>query len=219
MKQAYTRVLAMLGSRAPRPGEPAMLLAAATIIIAVALMGIRGNAIHIIEPPVRLLASPVSMHAFRVPPRPKPVAVAPRARKPALPPVRISIPRSPMQRAAGIKAVLETAHQLIGRPYRYGAGGPHAFDCSGLTSFVWRAAGLSLPHNSRQQFNSLPRVPIDSLQPGDLVFSGHGRIGHVGLYIGNGKMINAPETGRFVEIEPLRGNFIGAARPALLLAP
>jgi cell wall-associated NlpC family hydrolase len=82
---------------------------------------------------------------------------------------------------------------------------------------VWRAAGLSLPHSSRQQYASLPRVALTDLQPGDLVFSGSGEIRHVALYIGNGMEIDAPETGGHVGVRRLHSNVIGAARPALLL--
>lgn len=212
MKRAYTRV-------SIRADEPALHLAIATVIIGLAAVLIRAHAVPVQTADVSsLVEGPVSFQAFRLPP-PKAVVRIERTTTPAAAPVHVVIPRSPMARAAGLKVVLATAQTLIGRPYRYGAGGPDAFDCSGFTSFVWRAAGLTLPHNSGQQYNSLPRVPVSDLQPGDLVFSGSGRVGHAGLYIGDGKMINAVRTGQYVEIDPLRGNLIGAARPALLLAP
>lgn len=101
-----------------------------------------------------------------------------------------------------------TARKQIGKPYRWGGSGPSSFDCSGLTRFAWAAAGVHLPHGSRAQFGSLPRVPLDELRPGDLVY----RPGHIGIYVGKGKMIHAPQSGRRVEVAPLK-RLIGAARP------
>jgi cell wall-associated NlpC family hydrolase len=80
--------------------------------------------------------------------------------------------------------------------------------------FVYGKAGVSLPHNSGRQFNSVERVPVEKMKPGDLVFSGGRSIHHVGLYIGDGKMIHSPQSGRRVEVAPLRGNVRGAGRPA-----
>ncbi|HVL81923.1 MAG TPA: C40 family peptidase [Actinomycetota bacterium] len=104
---------------------------------------------------------------------------------------------------------IATAHHQLGKPYRYGSTGPNSFDCSGFTSYVWRAAGVELPRTSRAQFSGLPRVPLDQMQPGDLVYSP----GHIGMYLGDGMMIHSPRTGRHVEISPLHKNIIGAVRP------
>ena len=101
-----------------------------------------------------------------------------------------------------------TARAQIGKPYRWGAMGPSAFDCSGLTRYAWAAAGVHLPHSSRAQFGSLPRVELDELKPGDLVY----RPGHIGIYIGKGRMIHAPQSGSRVQISPL-GRTAGAVRP------
>jgi len=197
-----------------------MFLASATAIIALGVVLVRGAAVS--TPDVEYIAAPkVSLQAWATSsPTPVPTK-APAAIVPAPPPLprALVFASSPLTREEGIKVVLAAAHSLIGRPYRYGASGPDAFDCSGFTSYVWRAAGLELPHNSGAQYGSLPRVSLDDLLPGDLVFSGSGGVGHVGLYVGGGQMINSPETGRRVEIEGLRGNLIGAARPALLLRP
>jgi cell wall-associated NlpC family hydrolase len=203
-----------------RDGESAILLASATAVVALALVLVRGAPVA--TPDVTYIAAPkVSLQAWapRAPtpaPTNAPVAIVPAP--PPLPPALV-FASSPLTREEGIKVVLATAHSLIGRPYRYGASGPDAFDCSGFTSYVWRAAGLELPHRSGAQYGSLPHVPLNALLPGDLVFSGSGGVGHVGLYIGGGQMIDSPETGRRVEIEGLRDNLIGAARPALLLRP
>lgn len=119
-------------------------------------------------------------------------------------------PAPPIRHLSKIEIVLAVARKQLGKPYRYGATGPNAFDCSGFTSFVWRAAGVYLPHNSSAQFNATKRVPVRDVRPGDLVFSP----GHVGLYVGGGRMIHSPQTGRSVEYAPLRPSIYGAGRPA-----
>ena len=108
-----------------------------------------------------------------------------------------------------LKLVIAMARKQLGKPYHYGSSGPSSFDCSGFTMFVWRGAGVTLPHSSRGQYNSLPHVPLSKAKPGDLVYSP----GHIGLYIGDGKMIHAPQTGQHVEISPLHSNVVGAVRP------
>jgi cell wall-associated NlpC family hydrolase len=109
-----------------------------------------------------------------------------------------------------IAVVLKTAHKQLGKPYVWAAVGPNAFDCSGFTMYVWQKAGVHLPHNSGAQRGATKPVALDKARPGDLIFSS----GHVGLYIGKGKMIHAPHSGRVVEIAPLHSNAYGAGRPA-----
>jgi cell wall-associated NlpC family hydrolase len=108
-----------------------------------------------------------------------------------------------------IKLVLAAAYKQLGKPYRWAATGPNSFDCSGFTMFVWNRAGVHLPHNSGAQRGATKSVPLDKMKPGDLVFSS----GHVGLYVGKGKMIHAPQTGRNVSLAPIHGNAYGAGRP------
>jgi cell wall-associated NlpC family hydrolase len=220
MSRINTFVLDLARVRWKREGEGALLLAAAVAFIGISLAGARLTQQAPAPEIGYLAAADVSLGAWvpAAPPAPKPEK--PAAIRPARAPAPVfHFVSSPLTREEGLKAVLATARSLVGRPYRYGAAGPDAFDCSGFTSFVWRAAGLNLPHTSAGQYGSVPRVPINSLQPGDLVFSGGSRVHHVGLYIGAGQMIDAVRTGRSVEIEPLRGNLIGAGRPALLLRP
>lgn len=108
---------------------------------------------------------------------------------------------------------VSTALAQLGKPYVYAASGPDSFDCSGLTMYAWAAAGVSLPHNAEAQFQALPHVSIDALQPGDLVFYGS-PIHHVGMFVGNGTMIEAPYTGVDVRYHTIyRSDFAGAARP------
>lgn len=112
-------------------------------------------------------------------------------------------------------AAIDFARAQIGKPYRYAAAGPDAYDCSGLTMAAYAAAGISLPHYSGAQYSSLPHVRLDSMQPGDLVFWGPGGSQHVGLYVGNGLMIHAPHTGDVVRIAGVYGSPVGAARPGV----
>jgi cell wall-associated NlpC family hydrolase len=116
--------------------------------------------------------------------------------------------------ASGRAAIaVRTAYAQLGDPYVYGAGGPDSFDCSGLTSYAWRAAGVSLPHSSSAQYGSGPHVSRSSLQPGDLVFF-YSPISHVGIYIGGGKMIDAPHPGTSVRITSISDlPYSGAVRP------
>lgn len=109
--------------------------------------------------------------------------------------------------------VVSIAKKYLGAPYRWGASGPNAFDCSGFTMFVYSQVGVSLPHSSRAQINSGQRVSRADLQPGDLVFFGS-PIHHVGIYVGGGMYIHAPRTGDVVKISSLsRSDYAGACRP------
>jgi cell wall-associated NlpC family hydrolase len=121
----------------------------------------------------------------------------------------------PAPNAAAQGAVNEAKAQL-GKPYHYGASGPDSFDCSGLTAWAWRhGGGKSLPHSSRAQYGATSRIALNDIAPGDLVFFGSsvGSIHHVGIYVGGGKMIDAPETGRSVQYAyAFRGDLVGVGR-------
>ncbi|MFJ7325621.1 NlpC/P60 family protein [Streptomyces cyaneofuscatus] len=118
---------------------------------------------------------------------------------------------APNSRAA---RAVSFAHGAIGKPYVWGATGPNAFDCSGLTQAAWKAAGVSLPRTTYTQINAGQRVSRSELAPGDLVFFYSG-ISHVGLYIGGGQMIHAPRPGAPVRIAPIsQMPFAGATRVA-----
>jgi cell wall-associated NlpC family hydrolase len=126
---------------------------------------------------------------------------------PSVAPPNVPAPSSRAQVA------VDTATAQVGDPYVYAAAGPDSFDCSGLTMYAWAAAGVSLPHSSRAQYAALPHVPMESLAPGDLVFYGS-PIHHVGMYLGNGQYVHAPQTGDVVKISSVyRSDFAGAARP------
>jgi peptidoglycan DL-endopeptidase CwlO len=111
------------------------------------------------------------------------------------------------------------ARQQIGKPYMWGATGPDAFDCSGLTMMAYRSAGVDIPRTAAQQWRWGPRVPPGQVRPGDLVFfagaTGTAKApGHVGIVIGHGLMIDAPSPGLQVRIEPYTNSgAIGFTRP------
>lgn len=110
-------------------------------------------------------------------------------------------------------AAVKYAMAQVGDAYVYGAAGPNAFDCSGLTMAAWAQAGVSLPHSSSAQFSAGPRIPESALQPGDLVFY-YSPISHVGMYIGNGMIVHAANPGRGVIVSPLHYMpYVGAVRP------
>jgi cell wall-associated NlpC family hydrolase len=105
------------------------------------------------------------------------------------------------------------AYAQLGKPYAWGADGPGSYDCSGLTMAAWRAAGVSMPHSARGQYDAFPKVALSDLAPGDLVYYP----GHVALYVGDGMVIHAPTTGdvvRKVPYERAGSGVIGAVRPS-----
>ncbi|MCZ4499603.1 MAG: putative endopeptidase precursor [Marmoricola sp.] len=108
---------------------------------------------------------------------------------------------------------LRYAMAQIGKSYVYGAAGPGAFDCSGLMMRAWGAAGVGLPHSSRAQQGSGMRVSEGQLQPGDLVFY-YSPVSHVGMYIGNGLIVNAENPRAGVRVTGLHTMpYVGAVRP------
>jgi len=118
----------------------------------------------------------------------------------------ISVPTS----GSGAKAV-QIALKYMGVPYVWGGASPRGFDCSGLVMYVYGQLGVSLPHFAASQYDYGTHVSRDQLQPGDLVFYG-GPIHHVGIYVGNGDMIDAPYSGVSVRIDPLQSDYAGATR-------
>ncbi|MGY1752789.1 C40 family peptidase [Blastococcus sp. SYSU D01042] len=116
---------------------------------------------------------------------------------------------------AAAQVAIDTAMAQRGKPYVWAAGGPGSFDCSGLTQYAFRAAGISLPHSSRMQSQMGQAVARADLQPGDLVFF-YSPVSHVGIYIGNGQMVHAPTSGDVVKVAPVDavGGYAGARRIA-----
>jgi cell wall-associated NlpC family hydrolase len=97
------------------------------------------------------------------------------------------------------QAAVNTALAQVGDPYVWGAAGPNAFDCSGLTQYAYAAAGISLPHSSSAQSTMGAPVSRDQLQPGDLIFF-YSPVSHVAMYIGNGQMVHASTSGQPVKV-------------------
>jgi cell wall-associated NlpC family hydrolase len=125
--------------------------------------------------------------------------------------------RAARQKVKAQRAVT-VARAQIGDPYRYGATGPGSFDCSGLTQYAWKKAGVRIPRVASSQFAGIRhKVSWKRLQPGDLVF--FRGLGHVGMYVGKGRMVHSPRSGERVRVEKLSGwrksSFVGAVRPGM----
>ncbi len=116
--------------------------------------------------------------------------------------------------------ILASAMEMLGAPYRYGGNSPReGFDCSGLVQYAHRQAGIDVPRTSRAQYNASRPVSRRQLRPGDLVFFriGGRRIAHVGIYLGDGRFIHAPSSGKKVTTARLddpywRRHYSGAGR-------
>ena len=110
-------------------------------------------------------------------------------------------------------AAVHYAMAQVGKPYVYGAAGPNSFDCSGLTMAAWGSAGVGLPHSSSAQYGSGTHISASQLQPGDLVFY-YSPISHVGMYIGNGMIVNAENPSAGIRVTGLYSMpYVGAVRP------
>ncbi len=120
---------------------------------------------------------------------------------------RTARPSGPGRRAVGY------AVAQLGKPYRWGAQGPKAFDCSGLTSQAWDHAGRAIPRTSQEQWAALPKVPLDRVRPGDLIVY-FPQATHVALYVGDGLVVQAPRPGAAVSLSPVAVDpVLGAVRP------
>ncbi len=121
---------------------------------------------------------------------------------------------APASSGAAQKAV-DTALAQRGDMYLYGATGPDRFDCSGLTSYAYKAAGISIPRTSKAQSTFGTAVSKANLKPGDLVFF-YSPVSHVGMYIGNGQMVHASSAGKPVAVVNLDSmpGYVGARRVA-----
>lgn len=105
------------------------------------------------------------------------------------------------------------AKSKLGTPYQWGGNGPDSYDCSGLTTYAWGSVGVQFPRSSAAQKAALPPVPLEHIEPGDLLFFGS-PVHHVGIYAGDGQMVNAPYTGSHVRMDSIwRDDFAGAGRP------
>src|SRR5688572_16266053 len=124
---------------------------------------------------------------------------------------------TPPVNASAAQIAVSAALSVQGTQYVWGSADPSVgFDCSGLTSWAWAQAGISIPHSSAAQYSALPHVALGSVQPGDLIFY-YSPISHVALYIGGGRIVHArhPGPGGQVQVQSMYGydNPVGAARP------
>lgn len=135
------------------------------------------------------------------------------------------LPSDPGSLGAGHPEAVDVGLRYLGVPYVWGGSSPSGFDCSGLTQYVYREIGISIPRTSREQFRSGSHVAsdrLDLLVPGDLVFFGYGgdpgMVHHVGIYAGDGNYLHAPYTGASVRVDSLldriaaSGDYVGASR-------
>ncbi|MFK3981331.1 NlpC/P60 family protein [Micromonospora sp. NPDC050397] len=127
-------------------------------------------------------------------------------REPAAP---RTAPRPPELGSGAAATAVRFAYAQLGKRYQWGGEGPDGYDCSGLTTAAWRAAGVRLPHNAARQWRAVKRIGRAERQPGDLVFY-YADIHHVGIYVGDGQIIHAPRAGKpvqldRVEFQPIHG--------------
>ena len=112
----------------------------------------------------------------------------------------------------------------LGKPYQWGAAGPDAYDCSGLVYAAYAAAGIHIARTTYQWQQDGPVIPLSQIQPGDLLFSAGsdgtpGDPGHVVMYLGSGQVIQAPQAGQDVQVDPVDlASVVVATRPAALAA-
>ena len=142
---------------------------------------------------------------------PRPSTSSAPAPAPTPAPAPAPAPAPSTRRSADV--AVSTALAQVGKPYLWGATGPNAFDCSGLTSYAWRAAGVTIPRTSGAQFSGLRRVTRAQLQPGDLVFY-NSPISHVAMFVGGDTIVEASRSGIPVRTASLSArNPVGYARP------
>jgi cell wall-associated NlpC family hydrolase len=113
------------------------------------------------------------------------------------------------------RVAIAAALSQLGTPYVWGGSAPGGFDCSGLVQWAYGQAGVALPRTTYQQWHAGPHIAASALEPGDIVF--FDRVGHEGMYLGNGRYVEAPHTGTVVRTMPLDvhdGTWSGAVRPA-----
>jgi len=118
-------------------------------------------------------------------------------------------PNAPVPAPTRAERAVRAALEAVGTPYRWGGESPASgFDCSGLVRWAYGRVGVDLPHNSYALYGEGRRIRETKIAPGDILF--FEGLGHVGLYIGNGRMVHSPETGRNVEVVRLAGTNYGA---------
>jgi peptidoglycan DL-endopeptidase CwlO len=181
--------------RRPVPGLAARAAAVAGSTAAAALLATLPAAAPVVAPVAPVVTTPVVPLAAA---RPAALTLAPQAAAAAAP-------------AAARASAMQKALGKIGSRYRYGASGPNAFDCSGLVNWAFRTSGTSLPRTSRAMARVGTPVAKSALQPGDLVFFYRGP-SHVGIYVGNGKVVHASNPRHPVRVTNLSSMPFNSAR-------
>ena len=158
----------------------------------------------------RDVVTPTTGSAPATPSTPAPAA---DPSEPATPDPPSAAPADPLPRASGNAAAASIAMRYLGVPYVWGGASPAGFDCSGLASYSYAQIGKSVPHYTVAIWNAFPKVPSGQLEVGDLVF--YRGLGHMGIYIGGGQYVNAPQTGDVVKVSSMsaRSDYVGAVRP------
>lgn len=127
-------------------------------------------------------------------------------------PAPLILPRPEPQLPVGVRAA-ELARRFVGVPYRWGGASPGSgFDCSGLVYYVYGQFGIDVPHNAAAAFGVGRAISLAQIRPGDLLF--YRGLGHMGMYLGEGRWIHAPRSGQTVRIDAItvRTDFVGARR-------
>lgn len=125
------------------------------------------------------------------------------------PPVAQSArPPAPAATTAHTPRVVAVAQQMVGKPYRYGGNTPRGFDCSGLVQYSYSQAGHAVPRSTTEQYSRARTIPYAQRAPGDLLFFRiDGKPSHVGIYLGNGRFVHAPSSGKQVEYASLANDY------------
>lgn len=193
-----------------RPTAPALRVAVVATAAAAAALSVLPAAIAAPAPdatPTTVVTRDVAPAASVVPTAPG-VTTNPAARNVA-DAARAAAPAA--QAAAARSSALSTALDQLGKPYRWGATGPSAFDCSGLISYAYSKAGKDVPRTSRAQASVGTEVSKSNLKPGDLVFF-YSPVSHVGIYTGNGKIVHASTSGEPVKVSDMDDMPFNSAR-------
>ncbi|WP_330233695.1 C40 family peptidase [Nocardia sp. NBC_00508] len=160
------------------------------------------------EQPVQQLNQQIQQALAAVPAAPAPEA--PQAMAPPAPGFAPMLPGLFSQPTGPGDIALDAAKTKVGAQYSWGAAGPRSFDCSGLVQWAFRQAGIELPRTSFEQSHVGAPVAYEELQPGDIVVTAGG--GHVGIYAGDNKLLNAVQSGTPVSYTPLRPDMVVTAR-------
>lgn len=189
----------------------------AVLVVLVLVAALAAGLLVVSGPPTALAQTPAPMVVRTAPlsPAQKAAALATATQATALADAaaaRQQAAAARQMRAARIEQVrtriVTIARKQVGDRYSAGSSGPSAFDCSGLTRYVYKVAtGKNLPHHSRAQYAQVKKISRAQARPGDLVFFFRNGAHHVGVYIGKGRMIDAAGYGKGVRVSPISGSW------------